>query len=136
MHFLSSQTVKMYDTDAAGILYFANQFRFAHDAFEELMASEGLSFQRLFDHEPYIFVIVHAESDYFSSLKVGDGIQVKTWISYIGESSFHISYDVFKGEVLTGRAKTVHVCIGKASRAKQSLPDEIRALLNKYAVLG
>lgn len=127
--------VRMYDTDAAGILYFGSQFRFAHDAFESMMAQEGLTFQDLFTKEDFIFVIVHAESDYMSSLHVGDPITVSLWISRIGETSFEISYNIHKEDgTLAGKAKTVHVCLDKASHSKRKLPAKIETLLHKYIV--
>lgn len=123
----------MYDTDAAGILYFANQFRFAHDAFESLMASEGLNFQQMFEVEPFLFVIVHAESDYKISLKVGDPITVRTWIENIGTTSFSIAYHIYKNdEILVGTAKTVHVCIDKHTREKTPIPEKPLGFLRKY----
>lgn len=132
MKYNHHMTVRMYDTDAAGILYFGNQFRFAHDAFETLMHEEGLTFQDLFEREPFMFVIVHAESDYLSSLHVGDPIVVQTWVSHIGTTSFHISYEILKGDQLMGRAKTIHVCIDKSTRGKQVFPPKVRGFLEKY----
>ncbi len=132
MKYFHKMTVRMYDTDAAGILYFGNQFRFVHDAFETVMANEGFSFQQFFDHEPFLFVIVHAESDYLASMHVGDEISVETWVQTIGTTSFQICYDIYRGSELTGRSKTVHVCINKETRVKQALPPQIRAFLERY----
>jgi len=132
MKYRHEMTVRMYDTDAAGILYFGNQFRFVHDAFESLMAREGFSFQRFFDSEPFLFVIVHAESDYIASLHVGDDIVVETWVQTIGTTSFQICYDIYRGIQLMGRSKTVHVCISKQTRAKEPLPPQIRSFLERY----
>ncbi len=129
-------TVRMYDTDAAGILYFGAQFRFAHDAFEALMAIEGFTFQQLFEQEPFIFVIVHAESDYKYTLHVGDVIEAETEVANIGATSFAISYRFFKetleGRVLAGTSKTVHVCIDKETRTKRLLDPRYVAMLAKH----
>ncbi|NBV83928.1 acyl-CoA thioesterase [bacterium] len=114
----------MYDTDAAGILYFGSQFRFAHDAFETVMAKEGLTFHRFFESEPFLFVIVHAESDYFSSLHVGDDITVQLVVDHIGTTSFRISYTIAKSAMVVGKVQTTHVCVNKVTRKKQPLPVE------------
>ena len=124
--------VRMYDTDAAGILYFGNQFRFAHDTFEAMMDVEGWNFQRLFEVEPFIFVIVHAESDYLGSLHVGDEIEVVATVTHIGNSSFTLSYHIYKAKVLVGKAQTVHVCLDKITRSKQPIPASFRPVLMKY----
>ncbi len=133
MKYHHCMTVRMYDTDAAGILYFGNQFRFAHDAFETIMAKSGFSFQQFFDHEPFLFVIVHAESDYLASLHVGDDIIVTTWVDHIGTTSFQVVYDIAKGPDIVGRVKTVHVCIDKQTRKKRPIPDSVLTFLTHFS---
>lgn len=131
--FTQQLQVRMYDTDAAGILYFGNQFRFAHDTFEALMDHEGWNFQRLFEKEIFIFVIVHAESDYLAPLHVGDPIQVQLHVAHVGETSFALQYEIYKKDVLAGKAKTVHVCLDKQSRTKMQIPTVFRTLLGRYS---
>ena len=41
-------TVKLHDTDAAGILFFASQFKIAHDMYEKLLAQIGYPFSQRF----------------------------------------------------------------------------------------
>ena len=126
--------VRLYDTDAAGILYFGNQFRFAHESFEQFLDSEGIYFKHLFDQETFIFVIVHAQSDYLAPLRVGDKLDVSLAVSHIGKTSFEITYTFSKSDtnLLVGRSKTVHVCLNKASHTKEPLPDTILSILKKH----
>lgn len=130
--FKTTMSVRMYDTDAAGILYFGSQFRFAHDAFESLLQSEGVSFADLLEKEDFMFVIVHAEADYKSSLKVGDVIDVRTYISRIGDTSFVVEYSILRQGETVGRVQTVHVCIDKETRSKKAIPEKVRVFLKKY----
>jgi len=122
----------MYDTDAAGILYFGNQFRFVHDTFEAMMETKGWNFQRLFDVEPFIFVIAHAESDYLGAMHVGDKITVTGSVSHIGNTSFSLIYEIHKVGILVGRAKTVHVCLDKVTRTKIAIPESFKPVLMDY----
>ncbi|MCA9407426.1 MAG: acyl-CoA thioesterase, partial [Candidatus Omnitrophica bacterium] len=55
--------IKLHETDAAGLLFFSNQFKLIHDAYESLLESLGLSFQELIRNKNYFLPIVHAESD-------------------------------------------------------------------------
>lgn len=127
--FIHHTKVRMNDTDTAGVLFFANQFRFVHDAFEEYAESLGLGFAKVLKEKPYLFVIRHAEAEYLLPLGVGDDIKVELSIERVGESSFSVSYRLFSQEQLIGTAKTTHVTLDKASRKKIRLPDEIRSLL-------
>lgn len=124
----------MHDTDMAGILYFARQFRFVHDAFEDFIASEGLNLDTVFREEPFLFVIVHAEADYYHSVRVGDELEIHLAVERIGNTSFTMSYKIFRisGHQLIGSAKTVHVCIEKSSRTKAALPAAFVPSLEKY----
>jgi len=131
--FIGYNKVRMHDTDMAGILYFPRQFRFVHDTLEELMNKEGIGFDYLFRKSPYVFVIVHAEADYLSSVNVGDPLEIHLVVENIRKTSFTIAYTIYKADkVLMGRAKTVHVCLESKTRQKIPVPDELKKTLSKY----
>jgi len=132
--FIMKNTVRMYDTDTAGILYFGQQFRFANDALETLMAECGFSFYNMFKEGTYGIVVVHAESDYKLSLHVGDQIEVHTQVSHIGTTSFSLSYTIFKDQIVAGTVKTTHVAIDIQTRTKIAIPPAILACLQKYSL--
>lgn len=135
--FITNNKVRMHDTDMAGILYFARQFRFAHDALEEFVESEGISFDHLFNHEKFVFVIVHAEADYFASVRVGDLLTVHLFVEHIGNTSFSIGYKFYRmpNNELVGSAKTVHVTLDNETRTKIPIPERMVQSLNKYLLL-
>lgn len=126
----------MHDTDMAGILYFPRQFRFAHDALEDYIESEGMTFEQIFHHEKFVFVIVHAESDYYKPVKVGDALEIHLYIERIGASSFTVVYKIYRepNQELVGSAKTVHVSLESDSRVKIPLPEKLKKSLQKYLI--
>lgn len=131
--FTASSQVRMYDTDAAGILYFASQFRFAHDAIEGFMSELGVSFQTLSKEKKFTFVVVHAEADYFFPLVVGDVLDVQLIVESIGTTSFTLFSQIFKkNQTLVGTVKTVHVTLDKESKKKIPIPQELRKSIEKY----
>ena len=125
----------MHDTDMAGILYFPRQFRFVHDAWEDLMEAEGLNFHHLFTEETFAFVIVHCEADYYMPLKVGENLEIHLHIEHVGTTSFGIHYDIFRNSDLVGTAKTIHVVVDRIQRTKISIPESLREKLHKYAAV-
>lgn len=126
--------IRLHDTDAAGILFFARQFSIAHDAYEQLLEKLGFSFPTMLKERSYFLPIVHAESDYKSPLFVGDRITITITVGHVGETSFSFEYAIRNQKnVLVGTAKTVHVTINKRSRTKIPLPKEIRRGLEKFA---
>lgn len=131
--FVSHNKVRMHDTDMAGILYFPRQFRFAHDALEDLLESEGVSFDRLFHQEPYVIVIVHAEADYLVPLKVGEPLEIHIYVEKIGTTSFTMGYKIFKQDkTLVGTVQTVHVSLDAKTRKKITLPSKLREILERH----
>jgi len=133
--FTARNQVRMHDTDMAGILYFSRQFRFAHDALEDFVESLGYTFNQVFHREKFVFVIVHAESDYLAPLRVGDRLEIRLEIESIGETSFTVVYHIYKADnTLVGKVKTVHVTLESAARVKMSIPPHFRELLAKHLV--
>lgn len=125
--------IRLHDTDAAGILFFAHQFAIVHDAYEQLLEKLGFSFPTMLNQRPYFLPIVHAESDYKAPLFVGDKITIRITLGQIGETSFSFIYTIHNQKnVLVGTAKTVHVTIDKKKRTKIKLPGEIRRSLEKF----
>lgn len=116
--------VKIYDTDAAGVIFFGSQFRLIQDAYEEMLEQTGYSIKYIVNEAEFTVPLVHAESDYIRPMGVGDEITIALTLGRFGESSYTVKYEIFneKGEI-TGRAKTVHVTIDKKTMKKVPLPE-------------
>ncbi len=134
MKFTYKTQLRLHDTDAAGILFFANQFKFLHDAYEHVLEKMGFSFQEMLTKRDYFLPIVHAESDYKMPLYVGDKITVTVTVAHIGTTSFSFAYEIRNTKKqLVGTGKTVHVTINKKTHTKIPLPKECRQALEKFA---
>jgi len=130
--FVTSYKVRMSDTDMAQIIFFANQFRFTHEALEDFFEKIGISFDTLFHRNPFVFVIVHAESDYFLPLRVGDDLSIEVSIEKVGNSSLTFFFRITRGDELVGTSRIVNVCLDSESRVKMTIPDSFRKLLDPY----
>jgi 1,4-dihydroxy-2-naphthoyl-CoA hydrolase len=134
--FLSKNCVRMHDTDMAGILYFPRQFRFAHDALEDFVTSYGFDFNTVFNKLSFVFVICHAEADYYHPLKVGDSLDIQLTISHIGTTSFTVASSIFCKETLVGTTKTVHVVLDSKERKKIPIPEMFLKILKEHLQEG
>lgn len=134
--FITHNKVRMHDTDMAGILYFPRQFRFVHDALEELVENHGLNFKQVFTQEKFVFVVVHAEADYFLPIYVGDHLEVHLFCERIGTSSFTLAYKIYRmpKRELAGSAKTIHVSLNSEDRTKIPVPEKLRSILNEHLI--
>ncbi len=120
--------IKLHETDAAGLLFFSQQFKLVHDAYEALLETIGFSFAELIRNRDYFLPIVHAESEYKHPLFVGDPIEIQVIVEHIGTTSFTFSYTLLntKREIV-GTASTVHVTMDKKTHTKIPIPKEMRA---------
>lgn len=122
-------SVRLKDTDATGVLYFSEQFKFALEALEEFLREKGFSLKELIA-SPYLFPVVHAEGDYFAPLMVGDAVEVGMKVERVGTSSVTLHYVLRDPErgVDVGRVEMVHVVVDRASRTSVPIPDFLRAI--------
>lgn len=126
-------TVRLHDTDAAGILFYANQFLYIHDAYEELLRIIGLPIASILHDEPCILPIVHAESQYLKPLAVGDEVTITVEVAKIGETSFVLEYELLGvDEQIVGKAKTVHVTVSRQTQNKIALPEKLQRALKTF----
>jgi 1,4-dihydroxy-2-naphthoyl-CoA hydrolase len=125
--------VRLHDTDAAGLLFFAHQFFYAHDVYEELLRAIGLPMESLLEEEDFFVPIVHAESQYLRGLSVGQEVEISVAVSSLGNTSYTLEYELRNsgGEVV-GRAKTVHVSVDRITRKKILLPEKLRSRLEAF----
>jgi len=126
-------TVRLPETDAAGILFFGSYFRIAHDAYESFMTAIGFGLDYVIHESPFFILIVHADADFTRPLRLGDTLTVELHVEKVGQTSFVISYVVkdTQGQV-AARLKTVHVTVDKSSGSKMTLPHALREKLSSF----
>ena len=124
----------LHHTDAAGRLFFANQFFLIHEAKELFYESLGLPISYMLEHPDITLPVVHAESDYKAILVSGDEIEIQVWVEKIGETSVSFSFDLFKNKDLVGTGRTVCVAVDKRTGKKTPIPNEWRKKFEKGMV--
>ena len=133
MEFVSEARVRLYDTDAAGFLFYGSQFRIAHAALEEFLERLGLPIADVIRGGGVLFPVVHAEADYRTPLAVGDRLSVRVGARAIGDRSFTIGYRLLLPDGReAGSVVTVHAALDAAAGAARPLPDALRRALEPY----
>jgi 1,4-dihydroxy-2-naphthoyl-CoA hydrolase len=127
MAFTYHRTVRFQDTDAAGVVYFANIMNICHEAYEASLAQAGIKLREFFHSQGIVAVpIVHANVDFHQPLFCGDTLRVQLLPSPINDCVFEVAYQVFSvSDQPAASAKTRHICIEPRSRAKRPLPNEL-----------
>ncbi|MCX7956928.1 MAG: YbgC/FadM family acyl-CoA thioesterase [Endomicrobia bacterium] len=128
--------IKIYyeDTDAGGVVYYANYLKYFERARTEFLESRGIRIADL-AKSGIKFVVVTVEISYLSPAKLGEIIEVVTKLSDISKASLTFEYDIFSFENKRKlvRGKTKIVCVNSLLKV-QKLPVEIlqRLKLNYF----
>jgi 1,4-dihydroxy-2-naphthoyl-CoA hydrolase len=123
MPFSYSRTVRLADTDAAGVVYFTKMLDICHEAYEACLEDSGINLPDLVRDTKIALPIVHAEVDFFRPLCWGDGIQVVVTPQLISDAELTVHYKLTAGSELKAVALTRHVCIHSETRKRVGLPN-------------
>lgn len=131
-NFTHTTFIRLRDTDATGVLYFADQLKIALEVLEAFLRTSGMPLKQILEKEPYFLPVVHAEANYFAPLMVGDEIQITLIIDHIGESSFTCHYQFFdiNRKLDVGNVTLVHVSVSKETRTKIPLPASLLKIIS------
>jgi YbgC/YbaW family acyl-CoA thioester hydrolase len=125
----SVRRVDFYDCDPAGILFFANIFKMAHSAYEEMLKNFKLD-ENYFSSDEFVIPIIKSEAEFIKTISFGDTLRILLHATQVKNSSFELTYEFRNMEQLTvARAKTVHVLVKKANFEKVELPEDLRKKL-------
>ena len=123
-------TIKMHNIDAAGRLFFADQFVIAHDAWEACLDAKGLSISAMLEQCSFVTPVVHAEADYQAPVTVGEVVTVNVSCEAAGKRSFTIGFAVMT-EVAVGQGRHVHAVVDKVTGEAIAIPDSLRDVLDR-----
>jgi 1,4-dihydroxy-2-naphthoyl-CoA hydrolase len=126
-----THTIKLHETDAAGIMFFGNQFRIVHDVYEIMLNRMGYTFRKRCDEQDFLLPLVHAEGDFFAPLRPGDRVTIALSVEKIGTTSFVLAYSLTMDGNPVGRAKTVHVAVDPITFEKKALPEIFKKQLEE-----
>lgn len=130
MPFSHHRTIRLADTDAAGVVFFARTLFLCHEAYEEALAAAGLDLNDFLGGAGIIIPISRSEADYKRPLRVGEKVRITVTPSPLTENSFAIRYEITKlgaAEKVAAVARTEHVCTAPAKRERAALPPALAA---------
>jgi 1,4-dihydroxy-2-naphthoyl-CoA hydrolase len=128
MPFIYHRTVRFQDTDAAGVVYFANVLKICHEAYEESLEVSGIILKEFFSNSSLAYPIIHASVDLFRPIFCGDKLKIRLIPQKLTEEKFEIDYEIIIADLVASKAITRHTCIDTATRQKKQLPN----VMNKW----
>lgn len=136
-NYVHRDLVQFSDTDMAGIMHFANFFRFMERAEHAFFRSLGLSvFERneMPDDEHVGWPRVHASCDFHAPLRFEDEVEVELLVEEVRSKSIRYQFRVRKADgTLAAVGRIAIVCVQKdhvtGGMKAVEIPERIRALI-------
>lgn len=113
------------DTDAAGIVYFANYLKFAERARTEFLRQAGIDHTFLRREQDVVFAVHRAEVDYRRPARLDDVLTVHTQLTELTYAKVDALQSIRRGSEEIARVMTRVVCL-KADGRPARMPKEIR----------
>jgi acyl-CoA thioester hydrolase len=125
-----SWPVRIYweDTDAGGIVYYANYFKFMERARTEWLRAAGIEQLPLKERHGMMFVVVDLEAHYRKPARYGDELQITCAIADRSRASLTFQQRIFRssldGELLV-EGKVRVACLDAVNLKPTALPKEL-----------
>ena len=123
------------DTDAAGIVYYANWLRFLERGRTELLRLLGQEHSALRDERGVNWVVRRCAIDYLKPARLDDTVEIVTSCGELRGASLDMRQHARRGEETLVRAELVVACMGDGGRPVR-LPPHVRTALAQVAADG
>ena len=133
MHENFYHNIKVYyeDTDAGGVVYYANYLKYLERARTEALASIGLSNIQIKKKFGALIIVKSCNIDYKKSAFLEDNLNIRSFVKSITKTSFFVNQIITKGEEIIVEAQIHLVFINKEGKPVK-IPDEIYSKFKPY----
>ena len=119
------------DTDAGGVVYYANYLRFMERARTEWLRTLGFEQDELARTQGVLFAVRSAAIDFIKPARFNDELEVTVEITKRGHASMTFHQQVRRAEELLCQADVRIACIGTVDFSPQALPTAISKRLDQ-----
>ena len=133
MHENFFHKLKVYyeDTDAGGVVYYANYLKYLERARTEALFSIGYSNKKIQDQFNSLIIVKSCNIEYKKSAHLEDELKIRSFVKSITKTSFFMNQIITKGEDIILEAQVHLVFINKESKPVK-IPEEIYSKFKPY----
>lgn len=117
------------DTDAGGVVFYANYLKFFERARTEWLRIAGIGQQLLSESHRVMFVVKSTAVDYHAPAKLDDELKLSVVVERLGRASVQFTQEAWRVEgedrclLAVGRIKVG--CVGTDTFMPSPIPDEV-----------
>ena len=110
--------IKVYyeDTDAGGVVYYANYLKYFERARTEALSKIGLSNIKIRDNFKALIIVKSCNIDYKKSAYLEDELNIKSYILSLTKTSFVMSQNIIKNKLVIVKSKIHLVFVNEKSK--------------------
>lgn len=127
-------TVRVYyeDTDAGGVVYYANYLRFFERARTELLRASGISQHALLAQSRLGFVVRGLTIDYLASARLDDELTVTAAVDRLGGASAVFVQRALRGDHPLATARVRVACVDLECGRPAPIPAAVAQALSRF----
>jgi acyl-CoA thioester hydrolase len=118
------------DTDAAGIVYYANYLKFAERGRTEMMREMGFAHSLVMAETGTVFTVRRLSADYRLPARLDDLLLVETRVIEIGAATLSLDQQISRDGTVLVALDILVACVGPDGRPRR-VPPALRTILNK-----
>ena len=119
------------DTDAGGIVYYANYLKYMERARTEWLSSLGYELSALERVEGIVFVVHRVEIDYRIPAKLGEKMDVTVTLVELNRASMVVEQDVVRGDEALTHARVGLACLTREDLRPMRIPAPLHQRLER-----
>lgn len=119
------------DTDAGGVVFYANYLRFFERARTEWLRDLGFGQQRLKDEAGAMFIVSDTHVRYLRPARLDDELDVTVLVREAGRVALTILQEAWHGDVLLAEGSIRIGCVDAGTFKPRRIPSEILEAIPK-----
>lgn len=128
--FVATVRVRYAETDAAGVVYYANYLAYMEVARVEWLRALGCPVREAEARGVHL-PVVEARVRYLQPAHLDDLLEIRIALTDVRRASFSFDYEVRRGEDLIARGYTRHAVVERESLRPLAVPSWLRDLLDR-----
>ncbi|MBC2730573.1 tol-pal system-associated acyl-CoA thioesterase [Thiobacillus sp.] len=113
------------DTDAGGVVYYANYLKFMERARSEWLRAFGFEQDVLRDEPGIVFVVRRVEIDYLSPARFNEQLEVSVALHEAGRASLSVRQELMRGSARLAEAVVTLACVDAIRFKPVKIPEPI-----------
>jgi acyl-CoA thioester hydrolase len=110
------------DTDAAGVVYYANYLRFMERARTEWLSSLGFDLADVERKHGVVFAVHRVDIEYRLPARLGDRLEITLALVELGRASITVEQETRRGADVLTRARVAIACLERARWRPARIP--------------